>query len=185
MKLIAGLGNPGTQYRNTRHNLGFDILDALAQSLGVQFDKEKHNGQFAQAMYQGEKLLLLKPLTYMNRSGDCIAKHARNKVHEPEDILIIVDDINLPLGRMRLRTNGSAGGHNGLKSIIERLGTKDFHRLRIGVGDNRQGKDLADHVLSKFRPDEKNQVQESIDKSVEAATLWINHQPQDVMNQFN
>ena len=185
MKLIAGLGNPGTQYRNTRHNLGFEILDALADRLGVHFDKEKHSGQYTQSNHQGENVLLLKPLTYMNRSGDCIAKHSRNKVHEPEDILIIVDDINLPLGRMRLRTNGSAGGHNGLKSSIERLGTKDFHRLRIGVGDNRQGKDLADHVLSKFRPDEKEQVQQAIEKSVEAALLWLHGEPQDVMNQYN
>ncbi len=185
MKLIAGLGNPGARYRGTRHNLGFDVLDALANRLGCAFNREKHNGLIAEAMDSGEKLLLVKPQTYMNLSGDCVAALARNKVHDPADVLVVVDDINLPIGRVRMRMGGSAGGHNGLKSLIERLGTKDFHRLRLGVGDERKSRDLADHVLSRFHPDEFDAVNEMTDRAQDAVLLWVKEGGTAAMNRYN
>lgn len=185
MKLIAGLGNPGARYARTRHNLGFDVLDSLAQRLGCAFDREKHQGLIAETMEAGEKVMLVKPQTFMNLSGDCVAALARNKIFDPADILVVVDDINLPLGRVRLRMDGSAGGHNGLKSLIERLGTKDFHRLRLGVGDERKSAKLADHVLSKFHPDEFETVTEMSKRAEDAILLWIKEGGTAAMNAYN
>jgi peptidyl-tRNA hydrolase, PTH1 family len=185
MKIIAGLGNPGSGYRNTRHNLGFMVLDQLAAELGVVFDREKHQGLIAQAVYRGEKLLLLKPQTFMNRSGDCVSRVSRNTIYDPADLLVAVDDIHLTLGKIRLRAGGSAGGHNGLKSIGERFGSSDYHRMRIGVGDDRRSGDLADHVLSKFLPEEREAVTATIERSVEAALLWSVEGITPAMNAFN
>lgn len=185
VKLIAGLGNPGPAYVNTRHNLGFMVLDSLAEKLGVRFDKEKHQGLLAEASVGPLKLMLVKPQTYMNLSGGCIAQVARNKIFEPSDLLVVVDDVNLPLGRLRLRAGGSAGGHNGLKSTIERVGSPDFHRMRIGVGDNREGADLAGHVLAKFRPDEREAVEEIRKRAVEGILLWAKSGIEEAMNRVN
>ena len=185
MKLIVGLGNPGRRYEQTRHNLGFITLDALAEKLGARFDKEKHEGLLAEARHGTEKLLLLKPQTFMNLSGGCVAKVARNKVHEPADVLVVVDDINLPLGRLRFRAGGSAGGHNGLKSMIERLGTPEFHRMRMGVGDKQAGDDLARHVLAKFRPEERKAVEELTQRGVDGILAWTVSGIETAMNQYN
>ena len=185
MQVIVGLGNPGPQYRGTRHNLGFDVLDALAQSLGTDFSKEKHQGLIAEASSKGTKILLIKPLTFMNRSGDCVAPAVHNKVDGPQQIFVMTDDINLPLGRLRIRAGGSAGGHNGLKSLIERLGSDAFPRLRLGVGDQRANGDLADHVLSRFHPDEKQDVNDMIARAVDAALDWVENGLEHVMNQYN
>lgn len=185
LKLIVGLGNPGAAYVNTRHNLGFMALDSLAEKLGVRIDKSKHDGLMAEAVHGGQKLLLLKPQTYMNLSGNCVAQHARNRVFDPADILVVVDDIALPLGKLRLRAGGSAGGHNGLKSTIERLGTQDFHRMRMGVGDKREGRDLADHVLSKFRPEEREAVDNIRQRAVEGMLLWATLPIDEAMNRVN
>ncbi|MBI2422274.1 MAG: aminoacyl-tRNA hydrolase [Candidatus Hydrogenedentes bacterium] len=185
MKLIAGLGNPGARYRNTRHNLGFDVLDALAARHGAGFDREKHSGLLAEIRLGREKVLLLKPQTFMNASGGCVAAVARNTAPEAEDVLVVVDDVNLSLGRLRFREGGSAGGHNGLKSIIERLGTPGFHRLRIGVGDTRNGKDLAGHVLSTFRPEEYALVRKMVEVSVAAAEHWAASGIESAMAQYN
>jgi PTH1 family peptidyl-tRNA hydrolase len=165
--------------------LGFLALDRLADKLGVAFDTEKHQGLLARAVYEGEKLLLVKPLTFMNLSGECVAAAARNKIEAPADLLVIVDDIHLPLGRVRVRSDGGAGGHNGLKSIIERLGSDAFPRLRLGVGDDRQGDSLADHVLSKFKPDERPVVETMLDQAVDAALCWTRHGVEQAMNRFN
>ena len=185
MKLIAGLGNPGPKYRNTRHNLGFLVLDRLAEMLATGFGKEKHQGLLADAMHSGEKLLLLKPMTYMNLCGDCVAAVARNKIFDPADCLVVVDDVALPLGKLRLRAGGSAGGHNGLKSLIERLGTQDFHRLRMGVGDDRMGRDLAGHVLAKFRPEEWPEVEAMVARAAEAALHWAGNPFEKTMDLYN
>lgn len=160
-------------------------LDALAQGLGVSFDREKHQGLFTEAVLSGEKVLLLKPMTFMNRSGDCVAPFARQKAHEPENVLVIVDDVHLPLGRIRMRPTGSPGGHNGLKSLIERLGSDQFPRLRMGVGTSEQTKPLPDHVLGRFHPDEFDSVNEMVTRAVKAAGRWVEAGPVTVMNEFN
>lgn len=185
MKIIAGLGNPGPGYRNTRHNLGFLLLDQLAARFGVAFDKEKHQGLLAQARHGGEKVMLVKPQTFMNRSGDCLAPVCRNVIFDPAELLVVVDDINLLLGRIRFRAGGSAGGHNGLKSIIERLGSPDFHRMRMGVGDERKGRDLADHVLSSFLPEERPAVAAMLDRGTDAAIAWLDGGIDRAMNTYN
>ncbi len=183
--MIVGLGNPGARYRNTRHNLGFEVLDRLAGDLGADFDREKHEGLIAELTHRDRKVLLVKPLTYMNRSGDCVVKLARNKVHDPADLLVVVDDVNLPLGKLRMRAGGSAGGHNGLKSLIERTGSKDFHRLRLGVGDDRRSPDLADHVLARFRPDEREAVADMTSRAVQAVRCWLEEGVEKTMDRFN
>jgi PTH1 family peptidyl-tRNA hydrolase len=183
--MIVGLGNPGPQYARTRHNLGFMALERLAERLGTSFGREKHQGLIAESSHGGQKLLLVKPLTFMNRSGDCVAPLARNRVQEPSEVLVVVDDVALPLGRLRLRAGGSAGGHNGLKSLIERLGSPDFHRMRMGVGAHGAGQDLADHVLAKFRPDEWPAVESLLDRAVEATLCWIERGIEEAMNRHN
>ena len=185
MKIIAGLGNPGPGYRNTRHNLGFLLLDELARRLNASFDREKHQGLLAQARHGNEKLLLVKPQTFMNRSGDCVANVCRNAIFDPADLLVVVDDINIPLGRIRFRAGGSAGGHNGLKSIIERTGSPEFHRMRMGVGDDRKSRDLADHVLSTFQPDERPAVEAMLERGVDAVLAWLDGGIERAMNGYN
>ena len=185
MKMIAGLGNLGPRYKNTRHNLGFMVLDGVADRLRVALDREKHQGLVAEAVHTGTKVMLVKPLTFMNLSGACIADTARNKVFDPADLLVVVDDVNLPLGRLRFRPGGSAGGHNGLKSIIERLGSDAFHRLRLGVGASRAGGNLADHVLSRFAPEEWPEVNAMVAAAVDAALCWTAEGMQAAMNRYN
>lgn len=183
MKLIVGLGNPGPRYRGTRHNIGFEVLDRLAEKLGAPIDRDKFRGLLAETQRGGEKVMLLKPMTFMNLSGDSVAQAARNRVQAPEDMLVIYDEADLPLGRIRLRKDGSAGGHNGMKSIIERVGTQAFPRLRIGVGKDAGA--LADHVLSKFHPDERATVNEVVERAVDAALMWLDEGIDKAMNTFN
>lgn len=185
MKIVAGLGNPGPRYRNTRHNLGFLLLDRLADRLSVEFGKEKHQGLMAQAVWRGEKVLLVKPQTFMNLSGDCLARVCRNTIYDPADLLVVVDDINMPLGRLRLRAGGSAGGHNGLKSITERLGSPEYHRMRMGVGDDRKSAPLSDHVLSAFLPEERAIVEGLLERGADAALLWLTEGIGPAMNAHN
>lgn len=185
MKIIVGLGNPGPKYRNTRHNAGFMVLDSMADDLGVAFSREKYRALITEARLGYEKLLLLKPMTYMNLSGDSVAMAARNKIEDPGDILVIVDDVNLPLGRLRFRRGGSAGGHNGLKSIAERLGTQDFARLRMGVGNAEGSDNLTGHVLGKFRPEEKGALAEMVTSARDAAKYFVKNDIDSAMNEFN
>ena len=185
MKMIAGLGNPGPRYKNTRHNLGFMVLDGVAERLHAALDREKHQGLVAEAVHAGARVILVKPLTFMNLSGACIAETARNKVFDATDLLVVVDDVNLPLGRLRFRPGGSAGGHNGLKSVMERFGSDAFHRLRLGVGATRPGENLVDHVLSRFAPDEWPEVNAMVSKAVDAALCWAADGMQTAMNRYN
>ena len=185
MKMVVGLGNPGPKYRRTRHNLGFDVLDEVARRLNLSIDREKHRGLLAETRLDSGSVLFVKPLTYMNLSGECVAAAARNKVYSPEDILVVVDDVNLPLGRVRIRAGGSAGGHNGLKSIIERIGSPDFPRLRLGVGNDANERGLADYVLSRFRPEEQDTVQAMITRAAEAVFSWLDRGIEPTMNEFN
>lgn len=184
MKLVVGLGNPGARYRDTRHNLGFMVLDVLAGRFGTALDREKHQALVAEAAVGGVRLMLMKPLTYMNLSGASVAAAARNRVPDPGDILVVVDDVNLALGRLRLRAGGSAGGHNGLKSIIERLGSDGFHRLRLGVGPNGGG-DLVNHVLGRFRPEEREAVNGMVDRAADAVETWIADGIEAAMSRHN
>ena len=185
MKLIVGLGNPGQQYRNTRHNVGFRALDEIAERLGARFDQEKYDGLLATAEYEGTCLMLLKPLTYMNLSGTSVAKAARNRVPKAEHVIVILDEIQLPLGTVRIRHEGSHGGHNGLRSVIEHLGSQGFPRLRIGIGQKKAGQDLSDHVLSTFAPDEKPDVDRAIATAADAALCCVAEGVAKAMNRFN
>lgn len=185
MKLIVGLGNPGQQYRNTRHNVGFRVLDDLAERLGARFDQEKYGGLLALAEHGGTRLMLFKPLTFMNLSGEAVAKAARNRVPKPEHVIVALDEIQLPLGTVRLRQEGSHGGHNGLRSVIEHLGSREFPRLRIGVGEKKAGQVLSDHVLSTFTPDEKPEVERAIKEAADAILCCIAEGVPTAMNRFN
>jgi PTH1 family peptidyl-tRNA hydrolase len=185
VKLIVGLGNPGQQYRNTRHNVGYRVLDEVADRLGVRFDQEKYDGLFAAAEHEGTRLMLLKPLTYMNLSGTAVAKAARNRVPKPEHVIVVLDEIQLPLGTVRVRQEGSHGGHNGLRSVIEHLGSQGFPRLRIGVGEKKAGQDLSDHVLSTFAPEEKPDVEQAIKTAADAVLCCVAEGVATAMNRFN
>lgn len=185
MKLIAGLGNPGPAYRNTRHNAGFLVMDRLAQELRTEFTREKYKGLVAQAAWNGESILLLKPMTFMNRSGESIAMAARYKINDPNELLVVYDDVELPLGKLRIRRSGSPGTHNGMKSALERLGTREIPRLRLGVGEKVPGGPLTDHVLGKFKPDEREAVDEMVARAAEAALRWIEAGITTTMNEFN
>lgn len=184
IRLIAGLGNPGEQYRRTRHNVGFETVDLLAEKLKVELNREKFGAAFGQATWEDKKLILLKPLLFMNNSGEVIASAANFYKLSASQLLVITDDMALEPGMVRLRASGSAGGHNGLANIIERLGTDEFARLRIGIGSKGR-MESRDYVLS--RPDAKDA--ELIDKAMadaqEAVMLWIDKGVETAMNRFN
>ncbi len=186
MKLIVGLGNPGRKYRETRHNIGFAVADELARRGGVAFDAAPAEGLIARVRALGpEGTLLLKPLTMMNASGFAVSEIARYFRIAFDDILVVADDVNLPLGRLRARPSGSAGGHNGFRSIIEQLGTTGFARLRVGVGRGDPRRDLADHVLAGFDDDERPMVADAIGRAADASELFVAEGIETVMNRFN
>lgn len=184
MKIVVGLGNPGPRYRWTRHNVGFLALDCLAERFGADFDREKYGGLIASAGRDTEKVLLLKPLTFMNNSGDSVARALRNSAAALEDLLVVVDDVHLPLGRLRMRSGGSSGGHNGLKSVAERLGTEAFPRLRLGVGGAEEG-GLTDYVLGRFSPEEKPDVEKMVASAADAAVRFIETGIEKAMSEWN
>jgi len=185
VKLIVGLGNPGRQYQNTRHNAGFTVLDELARRLNVAFDRSKFESEIAQAQLGTHRLLLMKPQTFMNLSGVAVAKAARNKIDDISDLLVVVDDVNLPLGRIRFRTGGSAGGHNGIKSIIEHVGSDQFPRLRMGVGRSGPPEQLRDHVLTSFAPDEKPEFARMVERSADGVEAFVEYGIERAMDRFN
>lgn len=186
MKLIVGLGNPGEQYRNTRHNLGFDVIDSLAELLHQKLPPPRDKVQALRFHYQGAPVMLVKPQTFMNLSGQAVAPLARRAGCEPEDILIISDDRHLPLGAVRLRAGGGAGGHNGLKSLVIHLGTQDFHRLRLGIGGDSVSPDrLSSYVLGKFMPSEVPEVRTLVREAAEAARCWLEEDIETAMSRYN
>jgi PTH1 family peptidyl-tRNA hydrolase len=184
VKLIAGLGNPGSKYRGTRHNVGFEVMETLAQRHGLTFETSPVEAVVARMRAPGAAWLV-KPLTFMNLSGQAVAGLARYYRIDAPDLLVIVDDVNLELGRLRARREGSEGGHNGLRSVIEHLGTTGFPRLRVGVGRGDRRRDLADHVLARFDPDERPVVEEAITRAADAAELFITGSIEQVMNEYN
>ncbi len=183
MKLVIGLGNPGRQYAGTRHNVGFEVLDLLAGRHRLEWEAAPADALMAR--WRAASALLAKPLTFMNLSGHAIGELLRFYKIEAPDLLVIVDEANLELGRLRARPSGSAGGHNGLKSIISALGTEEFARLRVGVGRGDVRRDLADHVLAKFDPDERIDVAEATGRAADAAELFVAEGMTPVMNRFN
>jgi PTH1 family peptidyl-tRNA hydrolase len=187
MKVIAGLGNPGAQYANTPHSIGFEVADAIAREIGAEWRASaSFKGELATGVFAGQKVLLLKPMTYMNLSGDSVAPVVRYHNATPADLLVISDDIDLPVGRLRIRVGGSAGGHNGLKSIIERVGTPAFTRLRVGVGrDTHDRSEVIGHVLGKFDPATRAVMDQVVPAAVQAAAAIISTTPQAAMNAWN
>jgi PTH1 family peptidyl-tRNA hydrolase len=185
VKLIVGLGNPGPQYRDTRHNIGFAVVDLLARRSGLTFGGGPTGALIARVRQPGEGALLAKPLTYMNLSGAAVADLSRYFRVAIPDVIIVADDVNLPLGKLRARARGSDGGHHGLRSIIERLGTSEFARLRIGVGRGDPRRDLADHVLARFDADEQGEVDSAIGRAADAVEMFVTDGIEKVMNQIN
>jgi PTH1 family peptidyl-tRNA hydrolase len=187
MKLVVGLGNPGPKYQDTRHNIGFLVADELVGRFGGEFRVAP--SQVPDALvakrFGTEPLLVAKPLTYMNRSGEAVAGLVHYYGIEPNDLLVIVDEVALPFGRLRARARGSAGGHNGLKSVAERLGTTEFARLRLGVGRGDARRDLADHVLSMFEADERAGLEEFVTRAADAAEMFAVEGIDRVMNAYN
>ncbi len=184
VKLIVGLGNPGAQYKGTRHNIGFAVIDEIARRAAVGFESAPAEAVIAKWRRPDGGALLAKPLTFMNLSGQAVGEIARYFKVDVPDVLIVVDEVQLPLGRLRARARGSAGGHNGLKSVIAHLGD-DFSRLRIGVGRGEQQRDLADHVLSRFEKEEAAEVERMTTRAADAAEMFITSGIEAVMNAFN
>lgn len=183
---MVGLGNPGPQYQGTRHNIGFAVADELARRAGVTFASSPVDALVAKVQGAGDRppVLLAKPMTFMNRSGEAVGGLVRYFKIEPADLLVIVDEVQLPLARLRARPRGSAGGHNGLKSIEAHLGA-DYARLRVGVGRGEARRDLADHVLAKFDRDEATEVEAMIARAADAAETFMTEGIDAMMNQFN
>ena len=185
MYLIAGLGNPTREYEKTRHNVGFEAIDILADKAGTTVTEKKHKALYGKGYIGGQKVILAKPQTYMNLSGDSIREIADFYKIEPENIIILCDDINLAEGQLRIRLKGSAGGHNGLKNIISHLGTQEFPRIRIGVGEKPRGMDLADYVLGRFPKEQQAVMEEAYRDAAEAACMMIEDGADAAMNHYN
>ena len=184
--LIVGLGNPGDKYDGTRHNAGFLAVDALADKGRFRISRVKFKALTAQGSVGGQGALVMKPTTYMNLSGEAVGEAARFYKIPPDHVLVISDDVDLPLGKLRIRTNGSAGGHNGLKSIIQHLGSDQFPRLKVGVGGKpHPDYDMADWVLSKFQGEDKKLMDETVKKAADAVECFLKDGPQKAMNRFN
>lgn len=185
MKLVVGLGNPGRRYQATRHNVGFAVVDEVARRAGAAFELGRANAMTGRVGVGPASVLLAKPLTMMNLSGEAVAGLSSFYRIAPPEILVVADDVNLPLGRLRLRARGSAGGHNGFRSIIGLLGTGEFPRLRVGVGRGDPRRELADHVLARFDEDERPDVDTSVARAADAVELFIAEGIEAAMNRYN
>lgn len=185
MYIIIGLGNPTREYQATRHNIGFDVITRISDDYGIPLDFKKHKAICGRGFIEGEKVIIAQPQTYMNLSGESVRELVDFYKVNPEEVIVIYDDISLEVGQLRLRVKGSAGGHNGIKSIISHLGTQEFFRIKVGVGDKPSGYDLADYVLSRFREDEQLVIREAIQKSSEAVKSIIKDGMESAMNIYN
>ena len=186
MYIIVGLGNPGKQYENTRHNIGFMTIDSIAEKHQIPVIEIKHKAQIGKGYIGGEKVILAKPLTFMNLSGESVrALTDYYKVDTDTNLIVIYDDISMDVGQLRIRKKGSAGGHNGIKNILQHLGNDIFKRIKIGVGEKPAGFDLADYVLGHFTDAENKEVNEACKKAVEAVRLLVQEKTDEAMNQFN
>ena len=185
MYIIAGLGNPTREYEKTRHNVGFDTIDVLADKLNTSVDEKKFKGLYGKGIIAGEKVILLKPQTFMNLSGESVREAADFYKVDPEHIIVIYDDISLDVGQLRIRKKGSAGGHNGIKNIIAHLGGQVFPRIKVGVGEKPPKYDLADYVLGHFSKVEQELMSEGYDNAVKAVELIVSDQMSEAMNEYN
>lgn len=186
MYIIVGLGNPEPKYNGTRHNIGFSAVTALADAHNISLDMKKHRALIGKGVVAGKKVILVQPLTYMNLSGESVRELVDYyKLDSESELLVIYDDVNLAPGKLRIRAKGSAGGHNGIKSIIACLGTQNFARIRIGVGEKPKGWDLADYVLGKFDRDEEPMIREALDRAADACRVILSEGIDAAMNQFN
>lgn len=184
MKVIVGLGNPGAQYANTPHSVGFEVVDAIAAELGLEWETKKaFSCLMAKGVFAGVPVLLVKPQTYMNLSGDSVAPVVKYHNATPADLIVVQDDIDIPLGRLRIRKNGSCGGHNGIRNIIERLGSQSFIRLKVGVGKDKSN--VIGHVLGKFDPASRTTVDKVVSASVQAVASILRDGADKAMNVFN
>lgn len=184
MKVIVGLGNPGAQYANTPHSVGFEVVDAIAAELGLEWETKKaFSCLMAKGVFAGMPVLLVKPQTYMNLSGDSVAPVVKYHNATPADLIVVQDDIDIPLGRLRIRKNGSCGGHNGIRNIIERLGSQSFIRLKVGVGKDKSN--VIGHVLGKFDPASRTTVDKVVSASIQAVASILRDGAEKAMNVFN
>ncbi|MBO7482647.1 MAG: aminoacyl-tRNA hydrolase [Kiritimatiellae bacterium] len=184
MKVVVGLGNPGAEYANTPHSIGFEVVDAIASEIGAEWEaKRSFSCLMARGVFAGQQVLLVKPQTFMNLSGDSVAPVVRYHNATADDLLVVQDDIDLPVGRMRVRKGGSCGGHNGIRNIIERLGTQAFARLKIGVGKDRSN--VVGHVLGKFDPATRRTMDVVVAEAVKASAAILRDGPDRAMNQYN
>ena len=186
MFIIVGLGNPGAEYVNTRHNAGFQVIDALAEKYNISVSESKHKALIGKGVIEGHKVILVKPLTYMNLSGEAVRSVVDYyKVDETEELVVVFDDISLAPGQIRIRKKGSAGGHNGIKNIIAHLGHDTFRRIKVGVGEKPKGYDLADYVLGHFSEEDKVLMKESTENSIEVIKVIMEDRIDEAMNNYN
>ena len=185
MYIIVGLGNPGKQYENTRHNVGFNIIDILADEYGISVNKMKYKALIGEGRVGTEKVVLVKPVTYMNLSGESLAEIYNFYKVDTSNIVVIYDDIDLDVGKLRIRKKGSAGTHNGMRSIVKCLGSGDFPRVRVGVSKPMKGQDLADFVLSRFRKEEQADLEIGLEKAYKAVEAMIKENVDIAMNKYN
>lgn len=186
MFIIAGLGNPDEKYQGTRHNVGFDVVDRLAEKYQIAVDTKKHRALIGKGVIEGQKVLLVKPQTYMNLSGESIRSIVEYyKIDPEEELLVIYDDISLEVGQLRIRRKGSAGGHNGIKNIIAQLGTDTFQRIKVGVGEKPKGYDLAAYVLGHFHGEDLELMEEGYEKAISATEEILKGEIDAAMNEYN
>ena len=186
MFIIVGLGNPGKEYEGTRHNAGFDVIDRLADQYHISVEERKHRAFCGKGVIGGQKVVLVKPQTYMNLSGESVRSIVDYyKIDEENELLVIFDDISLDVGQIRIRKKGSAGGHNGIKNIIAQLGTTEFQRIKVGVGEKPKHYDLADYVLGHFSKGEREIMEEGYERAVKAAELIVAGAIEEAMNEYN
>lgn len=185
MKVIVGLGNPGHRYALTKHNIGFWVIDRLSHEWGIPVNREKWKAEVGEGMVKGQKILLVKPQTFMNLSGESVRQICDFFQLHMDDLLVIYDDLDLPIGKIRLRVKGGAGGHNGMKSIIGHLQTKEFKRIKIGIGRPEQVMSISDYVLTPFREEDRLTIEEAVEQAAQAVHAWLHIDFNHAMNHYN